>query len=89
MHAITVKGFPAGKCDISDHVKSGCHHLVEHVYGAWASSGDPLCRAFGGIGHDRCKVHHVAMRKHGRCGTSLPAPMRAFGDKQRLANCRF
>ena len=78
----------ARECHVGDDIERGAHHVGGHIYRARTSGGNARTGAFGGGGHDRPQVHHVAMREHRRRRAPLPAPMRPFGNEQRVTDRR-
>ena len=86
VHLVGIEGAIARKGHIGDHVEGCAHHVLGHVHGARAGRRDAVAAALGGGGHDRGKVHHVAVRENRRGRAALPAPMRAFRDEERLAD---
>ena len=86
MNRIAVEPLAPRQGDIGDHLEGGADGFLEQINRAIGGGGQPTGAGLGGGGHHRTQRLDMALGKGGRGGQTLPAPMRALGDEQRLAD---
>jgi hypothetical protein len=89
VHGVAIDRAAFGKGHIGDHLEGGGQHFLKQVGGATALRIEPRDAGLGRAGHDRGQAVDVACAEHRRGRAPLPAPMRALGDEQALADRGF